>query len=51
VWVIFRGDVSSLIALDINRGDAIFLAGTVAIGFFGPLIKYLHRDEDRKSVV
>jgi len=45
VWVIFRGDVSSLIALDVNRGDAIFLAGTVAIGFFGPLIKYLHRDE------
>jgi len=45
VWVIFRGDVDSLIALDLNRGDAIFFAGTVAIGFFGPLLKYFHRGE------
>ena len=45
VWVIFRGDVSSLIALDLNRGDAIFLAGTVSMGFYGPLVRHLHRGE------
>lgn len=45
IWVIFRGDFSSLIALDLNRGDAIFLAGTMAMGFYGPLIRHLHRGE------
>jgi len=45
IWVIFRGDFSSLIALDLNRGDAIFLAGTMSMGFYGPLIRHLHRGE------
>ncbi|HEY9079497.1 DMT family transporter [Magnetovibrio sp.] len=50
VWVIFRGDFASFIALDLNRGDAIFLIGTVCIGVFGPLVKYLHRGEPMARV-
>jgi len=50
IWVIFRGDFSSLVALNLNRGDAIFLAGTVSIGIFGPLLKYLHRGEPMAQV-
>jgi len=45
VWVIFRGDFTSFNALTFNKGDAIFLAGTVAMGIYGPLIKSLHRGE------
>lgn len=45
VWVIFRGDPAALLALDLGWGDAIFLAGTVAFGFYGPMVKLLHRGE------
>ncbi|MFC1673555.1 DMT family transporter [Pseudomonadota bacterium] len=45
VWVIVRGDVNTLISLDFGRGDAIFLAATLVMGFYGPLVKRLHRDE------
>ena len=45
LWVIFRGDPTALISLDLGMGDGIFLAGTIAMGFYGPLIKYLHRGE------
>jgi len=45
VWVIFRGDFSSLGAMAFNKGDGIFLAGTVAMGFYGSLVKVLHRGE------
>ena len=45
VWVIFRGDPAALFALELGWGDGIFLAGTVAFGFYGPLVKLLHRGE------
>ena len=45
VWVIYRGDLGALITLSFNRGDAIFLAATCAMGLYGPLIKMLHRGE------
>lgn len=45
IWVIFRGNFADLGALDLNRGDAIFFAATVSMGFYGPLVKYLHRGE------
>jgi len=45
VWVVFRGDLSALLALQFGRGDAIFLAGTVAMGVYGALVKLLHRGE------
>lgn len=45
VWVIFRGDPMALFALKLGWGDGIFLAGTVAFGFYGPMVKLLHRGE------
>lgn len=45
IWVVFRGDLAGLVSLKLGRGDVIFLAATVALGFYGPLVKYLHRGE------
>ncbi len=45
VWIVFRGEPARLIALEITIGDGIFLAGCVAFGVYGALIKRLHRDE------
>lgn len=45
VWVIFRGNFVDLGALELNWGDAIFLAATFSMSLYGPLIKHLHRGE------
>ncbi len=45
VWVIFRGDPLQLLAMQWNRGDAIFLGGCFAMGLYTPLVKLLHRGE------
>jgi len=45
LWIIFRGDPERLVALDVNKGDLIFLAGCVAFGFYGVFIKRFHRGE------
>ncbi|MBT3929065.1 MAG: DMT family transporter [Rhodospirillaceae bacterium] len=45
LWIIFRGDPERLLALDVNKGDVIFLAGCVAFGFYGVMIKSFHRGE------
>ena len=45
LWIIFRGDPARLLALEVNIGDGIFLAGCFGFGIYGPLIKRLHRGE------
>lgn len=45
IWVIFRGDPAQLLAMEWNRGDAIFLGGCFAMGLYTPLVKLLHRGE------
>jgi drug/metabolite transporter (DMT)-like permease len=45
IWVIFRGDVSLLLAMAWNKGDLIFLAGCFAMGLYTPLVRLLHRGE------
>jgi drug/metabolite transporter (DMT)-like permease len=45
VWVIFRGDPAALLSLNLGLGDGIFFMGTIAMGFYGPLVKYFHRGE------
>ena len=45
IWVIFGGQPAALLSLNLGLGDGIFLAGTIALGFYGPLVKYLHRGE------
>lgn len=45
IWVIFRGDIGELLAMQWNRGDMIFLAGCFAMGLYTPLVRLLHRGE------
>jgi drug/metabolite transporter (DMT)-like permease len=45
MWVIFRGDVHRLLALEINYGDMIFLAGCFLMAAYTPLVKRIHRRE------
>ncbi len=50
LWVIFRGDMAALLAMDLGRGDAIFLAACIAMGCYSPLLKLLHRGEPMARV-
>ncbi|MEM6465922.1 MAG: DMT family transporter [Pseudomonadota bacterium] len=45
IWVVFRGDLEALLALEVGQGDVIFLAGTLALAAYSTLIKVLHRGE------
>lgn len=45
IWVIFRGDLSLFLAMEWNKGDVIFLGGCIAMGFYTPLVKMVHREE------
>jgi len=45
IWVIFRGDPAAFFALEIGKGDAIFLGACLAMGCYMPLVKFLHRGE------
>lgn len=45
VWVIFRGDIHRLVALEINYGDIVFLAGCFMMAAYTPLVKRVHRQE------
>ncbi len=45
VWVLFNGDINSLLALQLNKGDLIFAAGCLFIALYTPLVKLLYRGE------
>lgn len=45
LWVIFRGDPDRFIALELNKGDALFFAGCISMGLYAALIPKLHRGE------
>lgn len=45
LWVIFRGDLSRFLALDVGRGEAIYFAGCIAHAFYIPLVPKLNRGE------
>ncbi|MBU2982146.1 DMT family transporter [Lentibacter algarum] len=45
VWVIFRGDLSQLMAFHIGRGEVIFLVGMTFYALYAPLVRRLKRDE------
>ncbi len=45
IWVIFRGDLAQLFAMQWNRGDVIFLVGCIGMGLYTPLVKLVHRGE------
>ncbi|MFZ1814557.1 MAG: DMT family transporter [Rhizobiaceae bacterium] len=45
VWVIFRADISAILAFDIGRGESIFFAGCVAHAAYAPLVRKFNRGE------
>ena len=45
LWVVFRGDPTRLVALELSEGDAIFFGGCVSMGLYAALIPKLHRGE------
>lgn len=45
IWVIFRGEIGQLLAMEWNAGDLIFLGGCFAMGLYTPLVHRLHRGE------
>lgn len=45
LWVIFRGQLSALLALEIGRGEAIYLAGCVFHALYTPMVRKLNRGE------
>lgn len=45
LWVIFRADLSALLAFEIGRGEMIYFLGCVAHAVYAPLVPKLNRGE------
>jgi len=45
LWVIFRGNINRLLALEVNNGDLLFLAGCFLMAAYTPLVKRIHKQE------
>lgn len=45
VWVIFRGDVSAILAFAVGKGELIFFFGVIAHALHNPLVKKFNRGE------
>lgn len=45
LWVIFRGDLDRLLAMEVNHGDLLFLGGCFMMAAYTPLVSKLHRRE------
>ncbi len=45
LWVIFGGDIHRLLAMDVNQGDLLFLAGCFLMAAYTPLVQKVHRQE------
>lgn len=44
-WVIFRADLSALVAFDVGRGEAIYFVGCIGHALYTPLVRVLNRGE------
>ncbi|WP_272009562.1 DMT family transporter [Roseovarius sp. ZX-A-9] len=45
LWVIFRADLSALLAFEIGRGEVIYFWGCIAHALYTPLVRKLNRGE------
>lgn len=45
LWVIFRADLSALLAFEVGRGEVLFFFGCVAHALYTPLVRKLNRGE------
>lgn len=45
LWVIFRGDPSALLRLQIGRGEVVYFVGCIAHALYTPMVRKLNRGE------
>ncbi|MFL4469889.1 DMT family transporter [Tateyamaria armeniaca] len=45
LWVIFRADVSALLAFEVGRGEVIYFIGCVSHAIYTPMVRKLNRGE------
>lgn len=45
LWVIFRADITALLAFQVGRGELIFFVGCVGHAIYTPLVRRLNRGE------
>lgn len=45
LWVIFRGDLASLMRFEVGRGEQIYFWGCIAHALYSPLLRKLNRGE------
>ena len=50
-WIIFKGDISALLAFSLNYGDGLFLLGCIAMVCFSISMKLLYRGDEMIVVV
>jgi len=50
-WVIFKGDINSLVAFSFNTGDALFIAGCFSMVCFSISMKLLYRGDEMLVVL
>lgn len=46
IWVVFRADISELIAFSLNSGDYIYLVGVVSMAIYSITMKLMYRDDN-----
>ena len=51
LWVICRGDITVLLNLDLNHGDALFLVGCLSMVCFSVAMKWFYKGEDMRVFV
>jgi drug/metabolite transporter (DMT)-like permease len=45
LWVIFRADMSALLAFEIGRGEVIYFIGCISHAIYTPMVRMLNRGE------
>ena len=45
IWVIFRAELSALLAFDIGRGELIYFVGCISHAVYTPMVRRLNRGE------
>lgn len=45
LWVIFRADLSALLAFEIGRGEVVYFIGCIAHAVYTPMVRMLNRGE------
>ncbi|WP_343067838.1 DMT family transporter [Sulfitobacter aestuariivivens] len=45
LWVIFRADLSAVMAFDVGRGEAIYFIGCISHAIYTPMVRRLNRGE------